>query len=1081
MAKSTTELEIVIKEEMQKALTSIDQLGAKLDGIGNKLDGTATKADKIGKSFKNVANLTGLITAFKSVFTAMNKVESKAQDYTEQLNLFNVVFKNTEKNGVQMYSKIGLEATKFQNKLQENFGAYKTQTMRYQALFQSMGESSGINEDVANTMSKAMTKMSYDLASLFNREEKDVAEALKAGVYAGQTKPMRQYGIDITQTSMQPIADSLGLDKSISQMSQAEKQMLRYIAVLKQGRVAMGDFANTIESPANQLKVLRQQVQELGVAIGSLFMGMFQKILPYVNAILMVLKEVIKTIAGIFGIKLRDYNTGVAATSDYFEDVGKSAGGATKKAKELKKEVMSFDQIHNIDTPTDNKSGGSGGGGVGSIDPKLLAAIKDYENGMENVRMKAVQIRDQIMEWLGFTKQVDAKTGEITWKLKDGWSNLKTIGAILGGAAILGTIAKIIKLVNSLKIVSGIKNVISLFPTLKAGISVFGTGIKEMFAGTASFKDVIGALSPKLATLGPLVAKLGVAAAGTAVSIVGMTKTSKNMQELTKGTMDADQAFGKFAASTTLSVGGATAAGAAIGSIIPGIGTLAGAIGGALVGAIGNGIAAWKGYQKAIEEIAYNNVFGNITISVEEFAAWFGENSFLDNAVNKINIFQDTMKTLTGEWANNAVEIDKYLYKFGELGMKITDEEGPKFKEALDTTFKDAKEIVSTNTQATIDSFVGEWARGTSLSAEEQKRMIAGVQKHGQDTQTEIDKTQTEVNKIWKNGIDKRGYLTDEEYKKLQKAMAKLKKLLENEVDSTQGDILLKIDTFNTDSAALTEESYKNYKTAADAYRTTQKTKWDTYYNDLYAKLETAHKNHSIDDKEYYKTREDYAKNYQKAMEEVEETIKTNNETLTKKLKEKYISLADDTSDEARKTKENIEKVFQEIDPTIDLTDLRNQGKSCAEEFNKNFQNNFKDRYTTTITPQLNPKYQTLTIGSSKVELKIGGKADGGIFANGKWNKITQYANGGLPSQGQMFIAREAGPELVGKIGNRTAVMNNGQIVDSVANGVARAVASVMGNNNGGAIQVVVHTDEGVVVDRINRITDTTGTCPIRI
>lgn len=55
------------------------------------------------------------------------------------------------------------------------------------------------------------------------------------------------------------------------------------------------------------------------------------------------------------------------------------------------------------------------------------------------------------------------------------------------------------------------------------------------------------------------------------------------------------------------------------------------------------------------------------------------------------------------------------------------------------------------------------------------------------------------------------------------------------------------------------------------------------------------------------------------------------------------------------------------------------------------------------------------------------------------------YATGGFPTQGQMFIAREAGPELVGTIGSQTAVVNNSDIVASVSQGVAQAVASVLG------------------------------------
>lgn len=50
------------------------------------------------------------------------------------------------------------------------------------------------------------------------------------------------------------------------------------------------------------------------------------------------------------------------------------------------------------------------------------------------------------------------------------------------------------------------------------------------------------------------------------------------------------------------------------------------------------------------------------------------------------------------------------------------------------------------------------------------------------------------------------------------------------------------------------------------------------------------------------------------------------------------------------------------------------------------------------------------------------------------------YAKGGFPEAGQLFIANEAGPEMVGKMGNRNAVANNNQIVDGIKNGVFEAV-----------------------------------------
>ena len=75
-------------------------------------------------------------------------------------------------------------------------------------------------------------------------------------------------------------------------------------------------------------------------------------------------------------------------------------------------------------------------------------------------------------------------------------------------------------------------------------------------------------------------------------------------------------------------------------------------------------------------------------------------------------------------------------------------------------------------------------------------------------------------------------------------------------------------------------------------------------------------------------------------------------------------------------------------------------------------------------------------------------KANGGIFTGSGWLPITAYAGGGGPSTGEMFVARESGPEMVGTIGGHTAVMNNDQIVASVSSGVYEAVLAAMGGQS---------------------------------
>lgn len=195
-AKASESLNVVNKlvESLTKVEKNVSKISNKLNNVNtnnakqqmNNFGNSVDKATKSLKLFKSALTFSGVRHLANVGLSWLNE----AIDKSEQLNLFNVVFKNMEKNGVQTFSTLGREATKFQNKLNEAFGTNQTETLYMQGIFQSMGESTGINSKYSAIMSETMTKLSYDLASLFNRQESDVAEALRAGVYAGQTKPL---------------------------------------------------------------------------------------------------------------------------------------------------------------------------------------------------------------------------------------------------------------------------------------------------------------------------------------------------------------------------------------------------------------------------------------------------------------------------------------------------------------------------------------------------------------------------------------------------------------------------------------------------------------------------------------------------------------------------------------------------------------------------------------------------------------------------------------------------------------------------------------------------------------------------
>ena len=244
-------------------------------------------------------------------------------------------------------------------------------------------------------------------------------------------------GADITQSTLQTTLDNLGIENTVNQLSFAEKRLLIIISLTQQLNASIGDMGRTIESPSNQLRIMSEQWERLSRAVGNVFLPILRKILPYLNAILMVLTEIISTIATLVGYKLEDFDYFSASTTGAW-DLDDALTSANSSAKKLKQGLRGFDKLNVITTPSSSGSGASGGVS-GGINPKLLEAFnktfEDYQKALSDVEMKATRIRDRIMEWLGFTEIIDEETGEVSFKFDH-----ITGGTVLGALAVGGTI-----------------------------------------------------------------------------------------------------------------------------------------------------------------------------------------------------------------------------------------------------------------------------------------------------------------------------------------------------------------------------------------------------------------------------------------------------------------------------------------------------------------------------------------------------------------------------------------------------------------------------------------------------------------
>lgn len=254
--------------------------------------------------------------------------------------------------------------------------------LRNQGTFMTMAQGMGVAANNAYTMSKGLTQLSYDLASFFNITNDEAFEKVRSGL-AGEIEPLRALGYDLTTARLQQEAYNMGLNEQVSNMTQAEKAMLRYKAIMSQVSWAHGDLAKTISSPANQIRVLKSQMQSAAQAIGNVFLPMMQAIIPVAVAVVKAVATLANLLAKVtggtaianmgFGDGGAYDGTAAAAddAADAIDNAGNAAGGAGNKAgkaakqvEELKRQLMGFDEINKFnETSSGSGTGGSGGGG----------------------------------------------------------------------------------------------------------------------------------------------------------------------------------------------------------------------------------------------------------------------------------------------------------------------------------------------------------------------------------------------------------------------------------------------------------------------------------------------------------------------------------------------------------------------------------------------------------------------------------------------------------------------------------------------------------------------------------------------
>lgn len=408
-------------EVCKKVASAISPLASKLDKVGRSFSSLPSKIKSAVNSTthfssanqKASASLSSLenqletikkraaqLVSLKAIATYLANAVTKFNDFYEATDLFN-----------NAMGELSGQATELINKMESLLGIDPTEAMTNIATIQSLATSFGLASDKAYILSKNLTQLAYDESSYWNKDTATTFTAIASAI-SGELEPIRRLGVDLSQARLQQELLALGFNKQVSSLSQADKAVLRYIAIMKQTANVQGNLAQTISSPANMVRILKSEISQLAKAVGQLLYPAFKAILPVLIAAVDLIKEFVVSLASVFGQKIEftDFSKtqkdigGVANAMDDTADATKSA------AKAAKDYTMGFDELNIIDPSQNSGSSGSGGGAtgdlLGDVDLSQYDMFKDYAgSAVDEIKAKlksldSFQIGTQIGEQL---------------------------------------------------------------------------------------------------------------------------------------------------------------------------------------------------------------------------------------------------------------------------------------------------------------------------------------------------------------------------------------------------------------------------------------------------------------------------------------------------------------------------------------------------------------------------------------------------------------------------------------------------------------------------------------------------------
>lgn len=947
-------LQVIIEAYTKPYRDELDKVKKQTTNVTTQVE---RQTSKMASSFKKIAGVVAAALSITAIAAFGKSCIQLGSDLAEVQNVVDVTFGSMTRQ-VDAFSKNAIT----------QFGLSELTAKKYMGTYGAMAKSFGITGEAGYQMSAAITGLTGDVASFYNLSTDEAYTKLKS-IFTGETESLKELGVVMTQTALDQYALNNGLGKTTAKMTEQEKVMLRYQFVMSTLADSSGDFARTSNSWANQVRVLALRFESLKATIGQGLINAFTPVIQVINTVLAKLQTLASyfkafTVA-LFGDAGGDDMAGAMENAAGASGaVADNLGNAAKSAKEMNKQLSTFDELNNLSAGSNGGSGsgdGAGGGAVpdfGNFSGELFSDV--------TVNPAVEEAAQKVKELLEAIKGAAEPTREALKRLWD------------EGLAKLGTFAW-----------TGLKDFYNEFLvpigkwTLGTGIPMFADAVNN-FLLRVDWTKINDALRNFWKALEPFAEKVG----------EGLLRFFNDL-------LDVGASF-----INTIIPGGLNGIASALKKIDPDQAESIGYGIGLIAASLGAMKLVWTGFKGADKLLKFLDKlflfvaapsFGitlTLTVIGGTVAAWI-------TALDKLKQYKDNPVKVQAEWDANK-DTTKQNNKWGM---------GSRYAQQSESTDVYLNDNAYKNQFESIKHWIEEGKKIRQQAGEDQSKWLDDLNKNAQ-TKWNNFKTwwgNTGISSWWEKDVSP--WFTAEKWNNLFDNMKNsLEKKWNETVSVWSGDIQ---SWWNDDvSPWFTMEKwntvYGNIKTSLKSTWNNTVTQWSADISNWWGQNVSPW--FTVEKwSELYKTIKEQLK---KTWDETVGAWKTDIASWWEKEVSPWFTL------------EKWKSIMAKI-PDAFTTTFKNAIDGARELFNK-------------FIDWLNDKMKF-----QWKDVEIAGKTviEGGSFQLFTIPQIPAFASGGYPATGEMFLARESGPELVGRIGSRTAVANNDQITDGIATAVTVANA----------------------------------------